>query len=579
MLVDMGLVSADEVEIAAAEARKSNERIGQILLKLKVIDEEQLMQALAQQLSISYVRISELDVPTEVIERVPAKLATHYQVMPIRDHNGVLQIAVNDPLNIHLQDDLRLMLRREVELSVASRKEIADGIKKYYGIGADTMEGLLDKAQGTEEVQTTAKIEDVEEMAQDASIVRFVNQIIREAIDDRATDIHFEPMEDDLRIRYRIDGMLYEAAIPPAIKRFQSAILSRLKIMADMNIAERRLPQDGKIKIKAGATDFDLRVSSVPTPYGESIVVRILSRDSEFINLERLGLNKRNLSILRRMIGKPHGIVLVTGPTGSGKSTTLYAALTEINDVATKIITIEDPIEYRIPGVTQMQVNPPIGLTFGRCLRAIVRQDPDIIMVGETRDTETAEIAIQSALTGHMVFTTLHTNDACGAITRLLDMRVEPFLVSSSVEGMIAQRLVRLLCPQCKMPFKPTAEQLKQFNLNGEMSQLDSLNIYRARGCESCRYTGFRGRTAIYEIVPVTESLRRMIVERRPATELRVEAIRNGMHPLRQDGWDKVKAGLTTIEEVLRVTQEDEAFDDEVEEAIADVVQETVKAE
>lgn len=579
LLVQMGVVSFDDVEMAAAEAKKSNERIGQILLKLKLVDEETLMQALARQLSVPYVRITELDVPPEVIEVVPAKLATHYQVMPIRDLNGVLQVAVNDPLNIHLQDDLRLMLRREVELVIASRKEIADGIKKYYGIGADTMEGLLDKAQESEEVQTSAKIEDVEEMAQDASIVRFVNQIIREAIDDRATDIHFEPMEDDLRIRYRIDGMLYEAAIPPAIKRFQSAILSRLKIMADMNIAERRLPQDGKIKIKAGSVDFDLRVSSVPTPYGESIVVRLLSRDSEFINLERLGLSKRNLTLFRRMISKPHGIVLVTGPTGSGKSTTLYAALTEINDLSTKIITIEDPIEYRIAGVTQMQVNPPIGLTFSRCLRAIVRQDPDIIMVGETRDTETAEIAIQSALTGHMVFTTLHTNDACGAVTRLLDMRVEPFLVSSSVEGMIAQRLVRLLCPECKMPFKPTAIQLRQFNLAGEEADITDLTLYRSRGCESCRYTGFRGRTAIYEIVPVNESLRRMIVERRPATELRVEAIRAGMHPLRQDGWGKVRAGLTTIEEVLRVTQEDELIEEEAEEMVADATQDSIRAE
>ncbi len=577
ILVGMGVVSSDDVELAAAEAKKSNDRIGQILLKMKLIEEESLMQALARQLSVPYVRLSELEIPSDVVERMPAKLATHYQVMPIRNLNGVLQIAVNDPLNIHLQDDLRLMLRSEVELAVASRKEIADGIKKYYGIGADTMEGLLDKAQENEEVQVT-HVDNLEEMAQDASIVRFVNQIIREAIDDRATDIHFEPMEDDLRIRYRIDGMLYEAAIPPAIKRFQAAILSRLKIMADMNIAERRLPQDGKIKIKSGAVDYDLRVSSVPTPYGESIVVRLLSRDSAFINLEKLGLNPRNLKILRRMIAKPHGIVLVTGPTGSGKSTTLYAALTEINDMATKIITIEDPIEYRIPGVTQMQVNPSIGLTFGRCLRAIVRQDPDIIMVGETRDTETAEIAIQSALTGHMVFTTLHTNDACGAITRLLDMRVEPFLVSSSVEGMIAQRLVRVLCPECKMPFKPASEQLRQFNLDGE-TDIDSLTLYRARGCETCRYTGFRGRTAIYEIVPVTENFRRMVVDRRPATELRREAILSGMHPLRQDGWGKVHAGLTTIEEVLRVTQEDEAFDDDDDLTAVTAGDETTRAQ
>ncbi len=420
------------------------------------------------------------------------------------------------------------------------------------------MEGLVGQADQNGEQSETAAVENIDDMAEDASIVRFVNQVIMEAIEDRATDIHFEPMEEELRVRYRIDGMLYEAAIPPAIKRFQSAILSRVKIMSNMNIAERRLPQDGKIQLRSKDMDYDLRVSTVPTPYGESISLRILSRDAEFINLEKLGFHSEHLKILRQMIHRPHGIVLVTGPTGSGKSTTLYASLTEINDASKKIMTIEEPIEYRIRGVTQVEVRPNIGLTFARCLRTFLRQDPDVIMVGETRDTETAEITIRTALTGHLVFSTLHTNDACGAVTRLLDMGIEPFLVSSSLEGIVAQRLVRVLCPDCKTVYEPPEDQLRMVNVTND--DVSKLKLYRQRGCELCRYTGFRGRTAIYEIVRISETLRRMIVERRPANELKVEAVNNGMRPLRHDGWGKVKAGITTIDEVLRVTLEDEVI-------------------
>jgi type IV pilus assembly protein PilB len=567
ILLDMEALIQDDLDAAVAASKKGGERLGQVLLKMNLVDEETLMQAIARQVQAPYVHLSEIEIPPEVVSRVPAKLATRYALMPVRTVNGALQVAVSDPMDIHLVDNLRMILRSEIDVAVASTKEIQQAIRKYYGIGADTMEGLMDQAGESGETESSES-QNIEEMAEDASIVRFVNQIITEAIGDRATDIHFEPLEDELRIRYRIDGLLYEAAIPPAIKRFQAAILSRIKIMADMNIAERRLPQDGKIKLKSGNADFDLRVSTVPTPTGESIVVRILSRDSQFINLERLGLGPYNLKILRHMIRRPHGIVLVTGPTGSGKSTTLYAALTEINELATKIITIEEPIEYRIAGVTQIQVNPNIGLTFSRCLRAIVRQDPDIIMVGETRDYETAEIAIQSALTGHMVFTTLHTNDASGAVTRLLDMGVEPFLVSSSVEGMVAQRLVRLLCLECRVSFQPTASEIRTVNVTDD--DPSSLTLYRHRGCEACRYTGFRGRTAIYEIAQIGDSLRRLIIERAPSNVLKKEATRTGMRPLRHDGWDKVKAGLTTIEEVLRVTQEDEMIIEDIRDGSPD---------
>jgi type II secretory ATPase GspE/PulE/Tfp pilus assembly ATPase PilB-like protein len=397
---------------------------------------------------------------------------------------------------------------------------------------------------------------DDELAAEDASIVRFVNQIIQEAFRDRATDIHVEPLDKDLRIRYRIDGMLYEAPIPPAIKRYQQAIISRIKIMADLNIAERRLPQDGKIKIMMQGREYDLRVSTVPTPYGESSAIRILSRDSELCTLDRLGFSEYHKVMMRELIKKPHGIILITGPTGSGKSTTLYAALSEINGPELKIITIEDPIEYRIPGVTQIQVAPAIDLTFARVLRTILRQDPDVIMVGETRDPETAKITIQTALTGHLVFSTLHTNDAPGAVTRLEDMGVEPFLIASSVEGILAQRLVRVLCNECKSAYKPEEALLRQVNVLREDTR--DIKFFRPVGCETCRYTGFRGRTALHEMFKMTEDLRRIVVDGASANLIKSLAMKQGMRPIRWDGWDKIKKGATTIEEVLRVTMEDE---------------------
>lgn len=556
ILVLEGKLDADDLELALREHHKTGERLGTILIKMGLVSEEDVLRALAQQLQLPFVRLSEVQIPKEVIEKIPAKIVSHYNLVPLEQTNGTLRVAVSDPLDVHTLDDLRLLLKMEVEPVVAPPKDIDEAIKRYYGIGADTVEELMQEQGGETTIEVDRTIEDIDEMAEDASIVRFVNQIIAEAISDRATDIHVEPFEQELRIRYRIDGMLYEAAIPPSIKRFQSAIISRIKIMADMNIAERRLPQDGKIKVRVQDKDFDLRVSTLPTPYGESISIRILSRDSDLISLDRLGLDEYHLKILRRMIKKPHGIIFVTGPTGSGKSTTLYAALTEINTVDKKILTVEDPIEYRIPGVTQVQVNPQIDLTFARVLRTMLRQDPDVIMVGETRDPETAQAAIRAALTGHLVFSTLHTNDAAGAVSRLLDMGIEPFLVASSVEGLIAQRLVRVLCPDCKVPYNPPPEVIARLRLN----KLDTseAQFMRPAGCEKCRYTGFRGRTAIYEIIKVTEDLKQMIVARRPSNEIKQQAIANGMRTIREDGWIKVRAGLTTIDEVLRVTMEDE---------------------
>jgi type II secretion system protein E len=563
MLIEQNLLGEDDLDQALTEQQRTGTRLGEILIKMGVVSQEDVMRTLSEQLRIPYMPLNDVQIDRSLAQGIPARLVNLYHFVPLSKTNGVLRVAMTDPLDVHTLDELRLHLKVEVDPVFSTTKDIHATIKRYYGIGADTMEGMIEEA-GREEGAVEFKppeVDDIEDLAEDASIVRFVNQIILEAVDDRATDIHFEPLEDALRIRYRIDGLLYEANVPQTISRYQAAIISRLKIMADMNIAERRLPQDGKIKIRKGDLDYDLRVSTIPTPNGESVVMRILSRDSEFVTLEKLGFDKHHSDQMRVMINRPHGILLVTGPTGSGKSTTLYAALNEINTVDKKILTVEEPIEYRIQGVMQVQVNPTIHLTFARCLRTFLRQDPDVIMVGETRDLETAQIAIQASLTGHLVFSTLHTNDAVSAITRLLDMGIEPFLISSSVEGLLAQRLLRKLCPHCKQLHKPDARQLKKVNVTGDDPA--SLTLYRNRGCERCRYTGFLGRSAIYEIARVGEEFRRQVVERVPANVLRALALKQGMQPMRKIGWDKCKEGITTIEEVLRVTMEEEMTEDE----------------
>ncbi len=563
LLVGKGLINIDDLDQALTEQKRSGERIGEILLKMGSVGEEDLMRTLSEQLDIPFEPLTDLQIGRELAQTVPARLVNLYEFVPLSRSGQTLRVAMRDPLDVHALDELRLHLKSEIEPVFATAKDIRDAVKRFYGIGADTMEGMVEEETGGATAEVKQAVDDLDDLAQDASIVRFVNQIINEAIDDRATDIHFEPLEERMRIRYRIDGLLYEASVPTTVSRYQSAIISRLKIMADMNIAERRLPQDGKIKVRKGESDFDLRVSTIPTPQGESVVLRILSRDSEFITLEKLGFDENHARVLRSMIHKPHGIVLVSGPTGSGKSTTLYAALNEINTLDKKILTIEDPIEYRINGVMQVQVHPGIGLTFARLLRTFLRQDPDVIMVGETRDQETAEITIRTALTGHLVFTTIHTNDACSVVTRLLDMGIEPFLISSSVEGLLAQRLVRRLCPHCKQAYTPDPDQVRRVSGGADVGT--DLHLFRQRGCEKCRYTGFMGRTAVYEIVKITEEFRRLIVERAPANILKRLAVKQGMRPLRHDGWAKCKAGLTTIDEVLRVTMEDEIMSIEEE--------------
>jgi type II secretory ATPase GspE/PulE/Tfp pilus assembly ATPase PilB-like protein len=415
---------------------------------------------------------------------------------------------------------------------------------------------IAQKTSYQEQKMIGEKVEDLEVLAEDASIIKFVNQILSEAIKERATDIHLEPFQDELRTRFRIDGVLYDTNIPETIKYFHPAIVSRIKIMSGLNIAERRLPQDGRIKIKVNEEELDLRVSIIPTIFGESVQIRVLS-SSFFLELEKLGLFPQDLKLIESVITKPHGIIFVTGPTGSGKSTTLYACLARLNSSAIKIITIEDPVEYQLRGVNQLQVNPQIGFNFANALRHMLRHDPDVMMVGEVRDYETAEIAIRSALTGHLVFSTLHTNDAAGAVTRLLDMGIEPFLVSSSLECLVAQRLVRLICPNCRQPLKTSKEILHEIKKDIEFDDKE-IQLFEGKGCEHCRFTGYRGRTAIYEILIVTEPIRELMLSRASSQQIKRQAIQEEMRTLRQDGLQKVLKGLTTYAEVVRVTQQEE---------------------
>jgi type II secretion system protein E len=508
----------------------------------------------------SVVKIKDRNIDPGVIQKIPAKFASHYKVIPLEFTDGKLTVAMIDPSDIRALDDLKLILNMEIRGVAAGEPEILEAIRKYYGVGAETLDKMISAEEGLSvAAPMNEKVQDIDAMAEDASIIKFVNQMLSEAIKDRATDIHLEPFQNALRVRFRIDGVLYNINAPDTIKFFHSAIVSRIKIMAGLDIAERRLPQDGRIMIKVAEEELDLRVSTLPMPYGEAVHLRILS-SRFFLELEKLGLSASDLAIIEQMIKRPHGIVFVTGPTGSGKSTTLYASLARINSNAVKIITIEDPIEYQMPGVNQIQVSPKIGLNFATGLRHILRHDPDVMMVGEVRDYETAEIAIRAALTGHLVFSTLHTNDAAGAVTRLLDMGVEPFLVSSSLECLIAQRLLRLICPACKEPLQAKDEifsQIRDIEFDAKSTEL-----FAGKGCPECRFTGFRGRTGIYEIMTVNEPIREMILARASSQQIKQKAVSLGMRTLRQDGLQKVLKGLTTFTEVMRVTQQEELPED-----------------
>jgi len=557
MLIQEGLISAEQLELLLKEQQKTGDFICNSIVKLGFASEEKIFSVLSRQLNIPYIKLKDKNLDPSVIQRVPAKFASYYKIIPLEFKNNILSIAMTDPLDIRTQDDLRLLLGSEITCVLASGSEINEAIRKYYGVGAETLEQIISDKTLTQDLELEKDVaEDLESKAEDASIIKFVNQILSEAIKDRATDIHLEPFQDELRTRYRIDGVLYDINIPETIKYFHSAIVSRIKIMSHLNIAERRLPQDGRIKIKINEEELDLRISILPTAFGEAVHIRILSPQF-FLELEKLGLLPEDLKIIEEVIKKPHGIIFVTGPTGSGKSTTLYASLSRINSNTIKIITVEDPIEYQLKGVNQIQVNPKIGLSFATGLRHILRHDPNVMMVGEVRDFETAEIAIRAALTGHLVFSTLHTNDAAGAVTRLLDMGIEPFLVSSSLECLIAQRLVRLICPKCKVPVKSKHEILWHLKKDIDV-RADEVEIYEGKGCAECRFTGYRGRTGIYEVLTVTEAIRELILARASSQQIRQKAIAQGMRTLRQDGLQKVFKGLTTFSELIRVTQQEE---------------------
>src|SRR2546425_8350460 len=491
------------------------------------LDEDVFLQQLAKALNCPYLDLPKLNVPAEARNRISTKVAFQYSVLPTQVNDGTVQVAVSNPFDTAMLNAVRFDAHGPVQFALATRSEIEKALKKYYGVGAETLEEMGEEAPLDLELPADKEIT---ESDQEASVIKFVNQVIWEAYKDRSTDIHFEPAEDELRIRYRIDGILHQTPMPPQLKRFQAALISRIKVMSGMNISEKRLPQDGRINVRIKGEEIDIRVSTVPTVYGESVSLRLLTRGKIFLSLDKLGFSALEERAIREIIIKPHGIFLVTGPTGSGKSTSLYAFLSTINSVHKRIITIEEPVEYELKGINQIAVRPEIGLTFAMGLRHILRQDPNVIMVGEIRDLETAEIAIRAALTGHLVFSTLHTNDAPSAFTRLIDMGIEPFLVASSVEAVMAQRLVRNICPHCRTERKVEPEYLRKIGF--PEAHIETAQFWQGVGCEECRQLGYQGRQGIYEILILNEALRPLILNRAAASTIAQEAIKNGMRTL-----------------------------------------------
>jgi type II secretion system protein E len=520
------------------------------------LPEEELLRFLAREFGCPYVELENCSFSKQFLSQFPARVLLDKHVIPLDSGNGELLTVTSNPFDTSAIDELRLATGRDFQIALAPLADIDRCIKQYLGVGADTVQSMISEAgeNGFQVIDTDADDDmDLTEAAEGASIIRFVNQILTEAIELRATDVHIEPFEDTLRVRYRIDGVLQEASVASEVKQFQAAIVSRLKILSKLDIAEKRIPQDGRIKIRIADHEIDVRVSVIPMLYGEAVVLRLLDRSSVLLGMDKLGMSERDLDTTRMILERPHGIILVTGPTGSGKTTSLYAALAQINDVQRKIITIEDPIEYQLHGINQIQVSRKAGLTFSSGLRSILRHDPDVVLVGEIRDAETAEIAIQASLTGHLVFSTLHTNDAPTALTRLVDMGIEPYLVASSLEAVIAQRLVRVICPECKEQLS-TSEVIP---LRQRFGDVLPGSLYKGQGCPNCQGTGYRGRIGIFEMMVVTDDLRSLITENASARELRRVASRQGTTSLRDDGFRHVREGRTTVQEVLRVTKDD----------------------
>ena len=552
LLIENKIINRDQLETALADQKRTGQLLGEALLSYDFIEDGSVLNMmLAEQYGVKYIKLKGAAISPDALSLIPVQFITHYKIMPVSLCEGVLTLATNRPFDILMLDEINSIIPHRLNSVFAGEDEILEAIREYYGVGADTIDQMMDKVDM--DAAAEEKIENIEDIGSEASISKFFNQILREAYSDGATDIHFEPFENELRVRYRIDGMLYDAKVPKNIRHFKDAIGSRIKILSNLNIAEKRLPQDGRFKVRVGVIDLDLRVSFLPTPCGESIVLRILNT-TKLYSLKELGLSSSQQQILERLSAKPHGIIFLTGPTGSGKTTTLYACLSRMNTYTHKIITIEDPIEYQLKGITQMQINPGIGLTFAQGLRSMLRHDPDIMMIGEVRDVETATTAIQVALTGHLVFSTLHTNDAATGVARLLDMGIEPYLITSTVQCFIAQRLVRKLCARCKKPVRMTTEMLK--DLQEEVSVVPQETIvYDSQGCDACHLTGYSGREAIYEFLILHEDIQQLILQRVSARAIKDKAVALGMKTLRQAGWEKIKQGQTTLQEVSRVTQ------------------------
>ena len=558
LLVTDGLLSEQQLEMAR-QSGSAEKRLDQVVVDLGLLPEETALSALAKTLDLTFMELGEQSVDSQLLESFPTKLIYRKNIIPLERVDSTLKVATADPFDLYTLDELSTLTGLDIEPILATREDIARTIKRYLGVGGDTINQLVEHREDEETGEDyDINSDDVAELAQTASVVRLVNEFLIEAVELRASDVHLEPQESGLRIRYRIDGVLHPQPLPPETNQFHAAILSRLKIMARLNIAEKRLPQDGRIKLTVSGREIDIRVSVIPMLHGEGIVMRLLDKSSMDFHLLGIGMPAKTHTIFQNLIEQPHGIILVTGPTGSGKTTTLYSALNEIRSPSTKIVTIEDPVEYHLEGINQIQVHSKIGLDFSRGLRSILRHDPDIILIGEIRDLETAEIAIQSALTGHLVFSTLHTNDAASAFTRLTDMGVEPFLVTSTIEAVMAQRLVRNICTDCKESYHPDSDSLPQ-DFPGRDSH-ESLTLYRGTGCRRCRNTGYRGRTGIFELLRTSSDIQQMTIERFSSNAIQKQACTEGMVPLRKDGWLKVLEGITTTDEVLRVSKGD-SFD------------------
>jgi type IV pilus assembly protein PilB len=550
-LIDKGLLTEEQFAAAKSKQEETEESIGHILVEEKLLTEEQVAEFVAEQLGISYIDLTGYSIDQEVIRLIPEGVARRYKIIPLFKIEDTLSIVTTNPQDIFALDDIRYQVGCEVESFIGTESNIKTAIDHYYGASykIEEVSQNIDEIAKEAMLSDRINLDDLEAVASQPPVVKLVNEIILQAVRDKASDIHIEPKKDALGIRYRIDGFLHRISSPP--KQLLLPIVSRIKIMSGMDIMEKRIPQDGRIETQVAGKDIDLRASSYPTIYGEKLVLRVLDKSSMSFSLSHLGLSEENLRKFQSIIKSPYGIILVVGPTGSGKSSTLYAALAELNALDKNIITVEDPVEYQMENVTQAQVNQKVGMTFAAGLRSILRQDPDIIMVGEIRDRETAELAIRSSLTGHLVLSTLHTNDAAGALTRLIDMGIEPFLVASSVLGIVAQRLVRTNCLKCREPYSPPEKTLEDMGFPKDSSAL----FYKGKGCSVCKKTGYKGRMGIFEVLLMDNELRNLTVNKRPTAELRTAAIASGMKTLREDGFDKVKKGLTTLEEVLRVVR------------------------